>query len=123
MTDASPKLLRAHDGHRDDEPLVRRRALAVAKHLARARRPCSERSAQVVLTLGSVLGTTMLQQSVSIGPASPDHRGTRPSSGGSITNPARRAWQDYALCCSDCVELPLSWWWPSLSSRATGPPS
>ena len=65
MTDASPKLLRAHDGYRDDEPLVRRRALAVVKHATRSvvRAPRNQR--KVVLIFGCQRsGTTMLQQTV-----------------------------------------------------------
>ena len=63
MTDASPKLLRARDRYRDDEPLVRRRALALAKCLARSvvRAPRDQR--RVVLIFGCQRsGTTMLQQ-------------------------------------------------------------
>lgn len=65
MTDASPKLLRAHDGYRDDEPLVRRRVMAVVKHVARSvvRAPRDQR--RVVLIFGCQRsGTTMLQQTV-----------------------------------------------------------
>ena len=65
MTGASPKLVRARDGYRDDEPLVRRRAMAVVKHVARSvvRAPRDQR--RVVLIFGCQRsGTTMLQQTV-----------------------------------------------------------
>ena len=63
VSDVSLKLLRARDRHRDEEPLVRRRALAVAKRLARSvvRTPRDQR--RMVLIFGCQRsGTTMLQQ-------------------------------------------------------------
>lgn len=63
VSDVSLKLLRARDRHRDEEPLVRRRALAVAKRLARSvvRTPRDQR--RIVLIFGCQRsGTTMLQQ-------------------------------------------------------------
>jgi hypothetical protein len=63
VTDAPPELQRAQDRHRDDEPLVRRRARAAVKRLARSvvRAPRDQR--RVVLIFGCQRsGTTMLQQ-------------------------------------------------------------
>lgn len=62
-TEASPKVLGARNGRRDAEPLVRRRALAVVKRLARSvvRVPRDRR--RTVLIFGCQRsGTTMVQQ-------------------------------------------------------------
>lgn len=63
LTDTTPQLQRARDRLRDDEPLVRRRARALAKRLARSvvRAPRDQR--RLVLIFGCQRsGTTMLQQ-------------------------------------------------------------
>lgn len=63
MTEASPKVLRAREGRRDAEPLVRRRALAVVKRLARVAVRVPRDGRRIVLIFGCQRsGTTMLQQ-------------------------------------------------------------
>jgi hypothetical protein len=63
VTDVSPKLLRTGEMHRDEEPLIRRRALAVVKRLTRSVVRVSRDRRRMVLIFGCQRsGTTMLQQ-------------------------------------------------------------
>jgi hypothetical protein len=63
VTDASPKQLRAGGPHRDDEPLLRRRTLAVVKRLNRSIVRVPRERRRTVLIFGCQRsGTTMLQQ-------------------------------------------------------------
>ena len=98
MTDASPKLAQVSARYKDDEPLVRRRAMAVVKHVARSavRAPRDQR--RVVLIFGCQRsGTTMLQQTVLdrswrvLIIEEHDRRVV-----GSHHEPGETAWQDYA---------------------------
>jgi hypothetical protein len=63
VTRASPKLLPSHHKDRDEEPLFRRRALALAKRSARSIVRARPNERHVVLIFGCQRsGTTMLQQ-------------------------------------------------------------
>jgi len=63
VSDASPRLLPAGRQGRDDEPLLRRRALAVVKHSVRSVMRARSDQRRVVLIFGCQRsGTTMLQQ-------------------------------------------------------------
>ena len=109
VTDASPKLPRAIAGYRDDEPLVRRRAMAVVKHAARSvvRAPGDQR--RVVLIFGCQRsGTTMLQQTVLdrswrvLIIEEHDRRVV-----GSHHEPGETAWQDYATVVQRLRRAPV----------------
>ena len=98
VTGPSPKLVRAHDGYRDDEPLIRRRALAMVKHASRSVVPTPRDRRRMVLIFGCQRsGTTMLQQTVfdrSWRVLIVEEHDRRVI--GSHHEPGETAWQDYA---------------------------
>jgi hypothetical protein len=109
VSGASPKLLWAREGPRDDEPLLRRRAMAVVKRVARSvvRAPRDQR--RVVLIFGCQRsGTSMLQQTVLdrswrvLILEEHDRRLV-----GSHREPGETAWQDYATVLRRLRRVPF----------------
>jgi hypothetical protein len=97
-TGASPKLVRAHSGSRDDEPLIRRRAKAMVKRVSRSVVPAPRDRRRMILIFGCQRsGTSMLQQTVfdrSWRVLIVEEHDRRVI--GSHHEPGETAWQDYA---------------------------
>jgi hypothetical protein len=109
VSDVSLKLLRARDRHRDEEPLVRRRALAVTKRLVRSVLPTPRDQRRIVLIFGCQRsGTTMLQQTFLdrswrvLIIEEHDRRLV-----GSDQQPGETAWQDYHAVVGRLRQIPF----------------
>jgi hypothetical protein len=109
VTHASPKLVPSRRKHRDDEPLLRRRALASVKRLTRSVVRANPAERRVVLIFGCQRsGTTMLQQTFLdrswqiLILEEHDRRlvGPRPE-------PGETTWQDYSTVLGRIRRLPF----------------